>query len=180
MGFRIWPQVPDPKSSFLTGTIIQISISRGGVPKRAVPEAVLTPWGVEGDDHAHPEIHGGPRQAVLLMTAETVEELAARGYPVFYGAMGENLSARGIDRRMLRAGQRYRVGGAVIELTKIRVPCSTQDVYGPAIKAEIYDQQVNAGDITSSRWAMSGFYAAVVQPGLVRSGDEIALESEMA
>ena len=164
----------------MTGAIAQISISRAGVPKRAVRQAVLTTLGIEGDACAHPEIHGGPRQAVLLMTAETIDQLIARGYPVFYGAMGENLTTRGIDRRMLRAGQRYRVGGAVIELTKIRVPCDTQDVYGPQIRAEIYDQQVEAGDITSPRWAMSGFYAAVLQPGLVQLGDEMRLESETA
>ena len=34
---------------FLTGTIVQINISRGGLPKRPVPEAVLTPLGLEGD-----------------------------------------------------------------------------------------------------------------------------------
>ena len=70
----------------MTGTIIQISISRGGVPKRPVPEGLLTPLGLDGDAHAHPEIHGGPRQAVLLITAEAIDELAARGYPVYYGA----------------------------------------------------------------------------------------------
>ena len=164
----------------MTGAIVQISISRGGIPKRAVPEAVLTTLGIEGDAWAHPEIHGGPRQAVLLMTAETIDQLIARGYHVFYGAMGENLTTRGIERRMLRAGQRYRVGGAVSELTKIRVPCATQEIYGPRIRAEIYDQQVEAGDISSPRWAMSGFYAAVLQPGLVQLGDEMRLESEMA
>jgi MOSC domain-containing protein YiiM len=164
----------------LSGTIIQISISRGGVPKRAVREAVLTPLGFEGDAHAHPEIHGGPQKAVLLMTAETLDELSARGYPVYYGAMGENLTTRGLDRRRLRAGQRFRAGSALIELTRIRVPCSTQDVFRPEIKAEIYDAQVKAGDFNSPRWAMSGFYAAVVEPGLVRTGDEIALESELA
>jgi len=145
-----------------------------------MPEAVLTPLGIEGDGHAHPEVHGGPQKAVLIMTAETIDELVARGYPVFYGAMGENLTTRGIDRRLLRAGQRYRAGTAVIELTKIRVPCSQQDVYGAPIKAEIYDDRVKSGDITAPRWAMSGFYAAVVGTGLIRANDIITLESELA
>jgi MOSC domain-containing protein YiiM len=165
---------------FLTGIIVQIGVSWGGVPKRPVLEGVLTPLGFEGDAHAHPEIHGGPQRAVLLMTAEAIEELAALGYPVFYGAMGENVTTRGIDRRLFRAGQRFRVGSAILELTGIRVPCSQQDVYGPAIKHEVYDAKVQAGDIASPRWAMSGFYAAVVLPGIVRVGDEIALESERA
>jgi MOSC domain-containing protein YiiM len=164
----------------MTGRIIQINISRGGLPKRPVPEAVITPLGIEGDLCGHPEIHGGSRQAVLLITAETVDELTARGYPVYYGALGENLTTRGLDRRQLRLGQRLRAGGAVLELTKIRVPCSTIDVYGPTIKQEIYDKLVKAGDPTSPRWGMSGFYASVIEPGPVRVGDIITIESTLA
>ena len=37
---------------------------------------------------------------------------------------------RGIDRRQLRIGQRYRIGEVFVELTKIRAPCSALDVYG--------------------------------------------------
>lgn len=164
----------------MTGTILQIGISRGGIPKRPVAEAVLTPLGIEGDAHAHPEIHGGPRQAVLLITAEAIAELAARGFPVYYGALGENLTMSGIDRRLLRAGQRFSAGSAVIELTKVRGPCATLSMYGPEIHREIYDARVQAGDFASPRWALSGFYAAVVQPGVIRANDIITLESELA
>jgi len=157
----------------LTGTILQIGVSRSGIPKRPVPEAVLTPLGIEGDAHAHPEIHGGPLQAVLLITAESIAELAVRGFAVYADALGENLTTQGID-------QRYRIGAAVIELTKVRGPCATLDVYGPEIKGAIYDAQVNAGDITSPRWALSGFYATVIQPGLIRANDIITLECELA
>jgi len=74
----------------MQGRIIQINISPGGLPKRAVPESRITALGLEGDLHAHPQIHGGPRKAVLLASAEIIEELTARGYPLFYGALGEN------------------------------------------------------------------------------------------
>ena len=164
----------------MTGTVAQISISRGGLPKRPVTEAVLTPLGIEGDAQAHPEIHGGPRQAVLLITAEGIDDLIIRGYPIYYGAMGENLTTRGLDRRLLRTGQRFRVGSALIELTKVRGPCLQLDVYGASIKAEVYDSQVKAGDTSSPRWAMSGFYAAVVDTGVIRANDIITLESELA
>jgi MOSC domain-containing protein YiiM len=164
----------------LTGTIVQISISRGGLPKRPVSEAVLTPLGLEGDAHAHPAIHGGLKNAVLLMTAEAIDDLIALGYPIYYGAMSENLTTRGLDRRLLRAGQRYRVGSALIELTAVRGPCFQQDVYGASIKAEVYDAQVKAGDPCSPRWAMSGFYAAVIRIGVIRANDIITLESELA
>ncbi|HVP45744.1 MAG TPA: MOSC domain-containing protein [Bryobacteraceae bacterium] len=164
----------------MTGTVVQVNLSRGGVPKRPVTEAVLTPLGLEGDVQAHPEIHGGPPRAVLLIAAEVIDDLILRGYPIYYGALGENLTTRGIDRRLLRVGQRYRVGQALIELTKVRGPCSQLDVYGAPIKAEIYDDRVKSGDITAPRWAMSGFYAAVVGTGLIRANDIITLESELA
>ena len=164
----------------MTGAVIQINLSRGGLPKRPVPEATLTPFGLQGDLQAHPEIHGGPQRAVLLITAEVIDDLIARGYPIYYGALGESLTTRGLDRRLLRPGQRFRVGSALIELTKVRGPCSQLDVYGPAIKAEIYDERVKSGDITSPRWALSGFYAAVLQTGLIRTNDPIALHSELA
>jgi MOSC domain-containing protein YiiM len=168
------------KTFFMTGHIIQINISRGGVPKRPIPEGVITPLGLEGDMFAHPEIHGGARQAVLLIAAETVDELIARGYPLYYGALGENLTTRGLDYRQLRIGQTLRAGGAILEITKLRAPCSTLDVYGPTIKQEIYDARVKAGDHTTPRWGMGGFYASVIEPGPVHTNDIIAVESTLA
>ena len=90
----------------MQGTIIQISVSQGGLPKRPVPQARVGAEGLEGDAHAHPQFHGGPRKAVLLIAAEVVDDLAARGYPVFYGALGENLTTRGIEVSGLRIGDR--------------------------------------------------------------------------
>lgn len=157
------------------GVIVQINVSPGGIPKRPITAGMITPLGLAGDVWAHPGIHGGLRQAVLLIAAEAIDELKARGYPVFYGALGENLTTRGLDRRELRIGQQLRAGGAVIEITKVRGPCGALDVYGPAIKQEIYDQRVYAGDVTSPRWGMSGFYARVVQPGPVRPDDVVLI-----
>jgi len=163
----------------VTGSIVALNISRGGVPKRPIDEGFLSPLGIEGDMHAHPQIHGGPRRAVLLICSEVIDELAAKGYPIYYGALGENLTVRGIDHRQLRSGQRFRVGQAVIELTKVRAPCSTLDVYGPAIKSEIYDPEVKAGNTASPKWARSGFYAAVVETGVIRRDDIIALVDQV-
>jgi MOSC domain-containing protein YiiM len=158
------------------GTILQINLSPGGIPKRSVAEAFLGPLGFEGDRHAHPRFHGGPEKAVLLIDADAVDELAAR-YPVFYGALGENLTVGGLDRRQWRAGQQYRADGALIELTTVRVPCAALDVYGEGIRREIYDARVKAGDPASPRWGMSGSYARAERPGLVRANAGIVLVS---
>lgn len=161
--------------SGLSGRIIQLNVSRGGVPKFPVSQARATALGLEGDLCAHPAIHGGPRQAVLILCAEALEELSAQGYRLFNGALGENLTTLGLDRRQLRAGQRFRAGEALLELTKPRGPCATLDVYGAGIQAALYDQQVKARNPASPRWAMGGFYAAVVRPGAIRQNDIIAL-----
>ena len=158
-----------------TGSIIQINVSRGGIPKLPIVEATVTPEGILGDSWAHPQFHGGPKQALLLICSESIADLKAKGYPLFYGALGENLTTLGLDRRQMRIGQRYRIGDILIELTKIRVPCATLDIYGPDLKSEIYDKQVKAGDPQSSCWAVSGFYAAVLKPGILRQHDIITL-----
>ena len=164
----------------MTGTIIQINVSPGGLPKRPIAAGMITPLGLAGDACAHPQIHGGPTQAVLLIAAETTDDLRSRGYPVFYGALGENLTTRGLDPRQLRIGQQLRAGGAILEITKVRGPCAALDVYGPAIKQEIYDQRVKAGDPASPRWGMSGFYARVIKPGPVHPDDIIAVIATLA
>jgi MOSC domain-containing protein YiiM len=157
------------------GCVQQINISRGGVPKLPIQQAVVTALGIEGDGHAHPEIHGGPKKALLWICGEAIEELKDLGYPLYAGALGENLTSRGVDRRGLRIGQRWRAGGVVMELTKVRAPCRTIQVYGPDIGQAVYDQSVQSGDWSSPRWGLSGFYAAVVQPGPIRPGDSLVL-----
>jgi MOSC domain-containing protein YiiM len=159
----------------MPATVVQISTSRGGLPKYPIAEAQVNRLGIEGDEVAHPQFHGGPKQALLLITEEGLEELKAKGYPVFPGAMGENITTRGLDRRQMRLGQRYRIGQIIVELTKIRVPCSALNVYGPTIQGEIYDARVKAGDPDTPVWGLSGFYASVSESGGIREQDIITV-----
>lgn len=162
----------------LRGVIHQVSVSKGGVPKLAVAEAFAHPLGLEGDDQRNKKYHGGPLQALLLVSLEVLETLRAEGFPVGPGALGENLTIAGVDFGQLRAGMRFRAGGAVIELTKPRQPCATLDAYNPGgrrIQPLLYDARVKAGDATSEVWARGGFYAAVRQPGLIRRDDILEL-----
>ncbi|MBX9604237.1 MAG: MOSC domain-containing protein [Bryobacteraceae bacterium] len=164
----------------MAGIVLQINVSRGGVPKRAIFEGVVTAEGLQGDSWAHPSIHGGPRQAVLILCQESIERLKELGYPVFAGALGENLTVQGIPRATLRAGQRYRAGDAILELTKLRRPCATLDVYGAGIQKHLFDAQAKAGDPGSPLWAMGGFYCSVVRGGVIRPGDPFVLLEQVA
>jgi len=159
--------------------IVQVNTSPGGLPKRAIDGGFIGPLGIEGDLHAHPGIHGGPEKAILLIASETVDEFTRRGYPLFYGALGENLTTRGLDVAQLRVGDQLRAGGALLEITRPRGPCTQLDVYGEMLKYEIYDVRVKQGDASSVRWGWSGFYLKVVAPGPVQAGDGIAVVSKL-
>ncbi len=160
------------------GTVLQVSIARGGLPKRAIREGNIGPLGIAGDGQNHPQIHGGPRQAILIISSEAIADLTAQGYPLYPGALGENITTAGMDRKQWRAGQRWRIGTAIVELTKLRAPCDQLSVYGPGIQQAVYDLQARAGDPSSPHWAIGGFYASVVQPGVVRPGDPVLLLDE--
>lgn len=164
----------------MAGSILQISVSRGGIPKRAIPQGDVTALGISGDEHAHPQFHGGPRQAILIVTSEGLDELIAQGFPLYAGALGENVTTRGLDRRSMRIGQRYRTPQVILEITKLRVPCETLSVYGSGIQQALYDELVKAGDPSSPRWGLGGFYASVLRPGSVRPGEPLTLLEELA
>ena len=150
------------------------------MPKRPIGVGAIGRLGIDGDEHAHPQIHGGPNKAVLIIASEVVDELTARGYPVFYGALGENLTTRGLTIRDVRLGDAVRAGTALLEITEPRGPCRQLDIYGASLKEELSDDRVRAGDHTSPRWGMSGFYARVLRPGEARAGDIIAIEAKLA
>jgi MOSC domain-containing protein YiiM len=157
------------------GFIQQINISNGGIPKRSIAEGVVTELGIEGDVQAHPQFHGGPRQAILLISHEGIEELTATGFPLYPGALGENVTTQGLDRRSWRVGQRYRLGTVTIELTKLREPCNALNHYGRGIQKAVFDSAIDKGNPESPRWGLSGFYARVIETGVIRTGDPITL-----
>ena len=56
----------------MAGTIVQVSISRGGVPKLPVLEAEIGEQGLAGDRQRDLRNHGGPERAVCLEAAERI------------------------------------------------------------------------------------------------------------
>ena len=161
-------------------SVLQINVSPGGVLKRPIPQGVVTPLGITGDGHTNPKVHGGPRKAILIITSEGIDELKEQGFPLYPGALGENLTTSGLNRRSVRIGQRYRIGGVLLEITKLRAPCENLNPYGPGIHKAVYDQEVKAGNPESPRWGLGGFYAAVLQTGTIHPGDPIQLVDETA
>lgn len=160
------------------GRLLQINISKGGLPKLPLGEPVqLSPLGVPGDIQRNLKYHGGPEKAVLMIANEVLEALREKGFPVVAGSLGENLTVAGLDPKTWRSGQRWRVGNAVIELTTLRQPCQQLYPYGTKIGKELWTKGSAPG---SAVWAYGGFYARVVQAGEIAEGAPVVLISDVA
>jgi MOSC domain-containing protein YiiM len=146
------------------GFILQINVSKGGVPKTPITEAQVGELGILGDGHRI-RFHGGRDKALLLMAAEVIDALKSEGWPVFYGALGENLTTSRLEHNRWRPGQQFRCGGdVVIELTEPREPCATLNCYGKGIQRRL-----------SRSPGEAGFYAAVANPGKLLPRDIIEI-----
>ena len=84
--------------------IVQISVSPGGVPKRAVTLARVTTMGVQGDAQRNRTHHGGPERALCLFSQDRIRALQSEGHPIRPGSIGENLTIEGIDWSLVTPG----------------------------------------------------------------------------
>lgn len=149
-------------------SIVQVSISRGGVPKLPVAEGVVTELGIEGDGHGNPDVHGGPERALCLFSIERIEAMAAEGHPIAAGSTGENITLRGIDWDLVVPGSRLRLGrDVVVEVTRYTTPCKTNARWFIGGDINRMHQNLFPG--------FSRVYARVLAGGVVRPGDPAEL-----
>ncbi|OGO52586.1 MAG: hypothetical protein A2V84_13970 [Chloroflexi bacterium RBG_16_70_13] len=155
----------------MTGRVVSVNVSPGGVPKLPVTAAWVGRLGLDADAHNEPEpVHGGPDQAVSLYSVEAIERVAADGHQAFPGAYGENLTIAGIDWGALRAGDRLEIGddGLSIELTDMAGPCQTIAHWFVDRRIARISPNLHPED---ARW-----YARVLAEGRVAPGDRVAIE----
>jgi MOSC domain-containing protein YiiM len=158
-----------------TPHLVQINVSKGGVPKHPIPRGIVTRDRILGDDWNDKRHHGLPDQALCLFSLENIEGLVREGFALFPGALGENLTTRGLEYRRVQPGQLYRIGQEVIiRITKVRQPCRTIAVYGASLLRALYDAEVKRGNMESPRWGRSGFYAEVLREGTIVPGDPLS------
>jgi len=148
--------------------IVQLSVSNGGVPKKAVESVRVTALGLEGDAHRNREHHGGPERAVCLFAMETIRALQAEGHPLVPGTLGENVTLEGLDWSAVQPGARVRLGAeVVVEITRYTTPCFN---IRPAFRDGDYSL------VSQNRHpGRSRVYARVLETGTVRRGDPAQL-----
>jgi MOSC domain-containing protein YiiM len=144
-----------------SGTVIAVNISGGGIPKRNVGQAEVTADGLVGDGQAH-EKHRRPHRAVTILDDELIAQLAAEGYAVGPGSLGENLTVRGLHVQQLSVGDHLHFEqGPVLELTEVRRPCFVLD----AVDSQLKDNVVGR----------CGYLCRVLQGGTLRVGQHISV-----
>jgi MOSC domain-containing protein YiiM len=150
----------------MPATLVQLSISPGGMPKLAIAEAMVSPDGVAGDWQRNRKYHGGPDRAVCVFSVELYDWLRERGIDLQPGAVGENFTTQGINLPALSPGSRLRVGDCLIEITKIRVPCKNLDQWHPDLAKAMLEV------------GRSGWVARVLESAVVRPGDMVRVEPD--
>ena len=120
---------------------------------------------IDGDGQGDLAGHGGERRAVFVYQIDSYrywQDYLKRN-DFIYGQFGENFTVDGLPDAQVCIGDRYRIGGALFEVTQPRVTC-----YRLGIR--LNEPEMAALVVKHGR---PGFYFRVIEEGNVEAGDEI-------
>ncbi|MDY0744726.1 MOSC domain-containing protein [Paucibacter sp. R3-3] len=146
-----------------------------GIAKRPREGAVtVKPLGLEGDEQADLDVHGGVAKAVYAYPSEhypfwqTVRAQARAGdwgQDLPPGSLGENLTLAGLTESDAWVGDLLRFPDCDLAVSEPRYPCfKLNAVLGFKQAAKLMMQ---------SGWC--GFYLSVIRPGVLGAGDSFEL-----
>ncbi|MFE0510322.1 MOSC domain-containing protein [Streptomyces sp. NPDC058964] len=121
---------------------------------------------IEGDGQGDLAGHGGEMRAVLVYQLDSYRHWAREldRDDLRPGHFGENLTVDGLPDNEVCIGDRYRIGGAVFEVTQPRVTCYR-------VGLRLGEPRMAALLVAHRR---PGFYCRVIEEGEVEAGQEIA------
>ncbi len=142
----------------MTGHLETIWVKRAHKgPMDEVAEAVLDDQGIV--DNAD---RGGRRQVTVISAEAWADACAALGDPVDPVTRRANLLVSGLDLADSR-GRTLRIGDTALEITTETVPCRLMDMFHDGLMGAL-----------KPAWR-GGISARVVTPGIIRTGDPVAL-----
>lgn len=152
-------QVGRPRKVKWRGRTVVTGIHKSPVAGRIM----LRRNNLDGDEQADLRVHGGWDKAVYVYPSEHYAfwRTELPGMPLPFGMFGENFTTEGLDESTVCIGDRFRIGGALVEVTQPRVPC-----YKLGVKFGRPDMPKRFH--ASGRF---GFYLAVLEEGDVGTGD---------
>jgi MOSC domain-containing protein YiiM len=124
--------------------------------------------GLDGDEQADLEVHGGPEKAVYAYAAAHFPDWAARFPHLAFagGAMGENLTVTGLEEKDICVGDVHAIGTALLQVCQPRQPCFKFNL--------LHDDLVSSAMVRSFQ---SGWYYRVIAPGALSAGDAIVRQA---
>ena len=175
--------VPVWQADGVTGTVVAVQASElHTFRKLGMPEITLVEGiGVEGDAHSgvtvkhRSRVAANPSQPNLrqvhLIHSELLTELAAAGFAVAPGDLGENITTAGVELLALPVGTRLQVGTAVLTLTGLRNPCQQINNFRQGLLKQVLRTD-DSGDVVR----LAGVMAVVARGGRVAAGDSLRVE----
>ena len=150
-----------PRDVIWNGKTVRTSVWKSPVAGRRMVRKL----DIDGDAQADLAGHGGEQRAVFVYQMDSYlywESLLGRNDFTF-GQFGENFTVEGLLDNEVCIGDRYRIGGAIFEVTQPRVTC-----YRVGIRTN--EPRMPALLVAHHR---PGFYFRVLQEGEVGAGDDI-------
>ena len=124
--------------------------------------------GLEGDLIGDRRVHGGPDKAVYAYALEDVEWWEQQlGRELGPGFFGENVTLRGLDVTGSHIGDRWRAGGALLEVSEPRHPCWK-------LATRVGEPRFIRRFAQGGR---PGAYLRVLREGEFRAGDAVEVEA---
>lgn len=141
-----------------------------GIDKQPVSEPLLAgTTGFAGDEQGDTTHHGGPDKALHAYAAAHyalwAEDLPDRAACFRPGAFGENLVIDGATEADLCLFDRFRIGGAELEISQTRQPCWRLN-----LRFDLPDMARHVQETGRTGW-----YFRVIREGIISPGDRAEL-----
>ncbi len=155
------------------GRTVKSAINKYPVSLLTAPAPIFAGvLGLEQDEQADLTVHGGADKAVYVYPAEhypfwesELVQQAIELVPLTHGFFGENLTVEGFNEQEVFVGDLWKIGEVELMVEALREPCYK---FNSKIGFE-------AAGPTMVRSARSGWYLSVLQPGVLKAGDAIAV-----
>ena len=162
------------------GSLISVQVGRvaplmpEGVPSGFRKTSVRGPVdvgtvGLDGDEQADLQVHGGPEKAVygypFKHYSAWLSEFPEHREKLIPGGFGENLTIEGLTEAEVCAGDVHRIGTALLQVCQPRQPCFK-------LALHFNDNRLPKAMVRTGR---AGWYYRVLEPGTLEAGDRIEL-----
>jgi ferredoxin-NADP reductase/MOSC domain-containing protein YiiM len=150
-----------PQEIAWRGKTVYTSVWKAPVQGRRLVGRLNVAGDAQGDLHGH----GGEHRAIFVYQMDSYRywERELKRSDFTFGQFGENFTVEGLADNEVCVGDRYRIGGALLEVTQPRVTC-----YRVGIRMD--EPRMAALLVAHQR---PGFYFRVLEEGEVGAGDEI-------